>query len=107
MLHKSSLHKLQMAGLAQALNVGDLVSGAHDGERQAGVNTEAVHIYGASAAQAAVTFLFGSGKIEILAQAIQQSGSRIELDLVRFAVHTKCERDHVAGPKVLRSSDLV
>jgi hypothetical protein len=78
MLHERSLHTMQMA---QALNVGDLVSGAHDGERQAGVNTEAVHIYGASTAQAAVTFLFGSGKIEILAQAIQQSGSRIELDL--------------------------
>jgi hypothetical protein len=44
-----------------------------------------------------VTFLFGSGKIDIVAQTIQQSDSLIELDLAGFAVYAKYEPDPVAG----------
>jgi hypothetical protein len=103
MLHKRGLHTMQMAGLAQAFKDDDLVRAAQDGERQAGANTSAVHLYGACAALAVITFLFGSGKIDILAQAIQQSGSGIELDFDGFAVPAKCERGPVAGHRNSRS----
>jgi hypothetical protein len=70
-LDERCLHGMQVAGLAQAFNGGDLVALVHDGQREAGVDAAAVHVDGTGSALAVVTAFLGAGETDGLAQAVE------------------------------------
>jgi hypothetical protein len=67
----------------------------HGGEAEAGIHTSAIDMHGARTALAVVASLFGSGQMEVLAQAIQKSRARIDPQVVLLAVYMKRNRDGI------------
>ena len=66
-LDERGLHGVQVAGLADAFNGGDLVVRVHDGEGEAGVDAAAIDVDGACSALAVVAALLGAGKVRFRA----------------------------------------
>ena len=77
MLHERGLHRVQIAGLAEAFDRRDLVLFMHRGKRQAGVHAAAVDVDRARAALAMIAALLGAGQIRALAQGIEQRRARV------------------------------
>ncbi len=92
-LDEGGLHGVEVAGLADAFDGGDLVGGGrvHEGEGHAGVDASAVDVDGAGSALAVVAALLGAGQVEVLAQAVEQGGARIHIEGVGLAVDSKGE----------------
>jgi hypothetical protein len=67
MLDERGLHRVQMVGLAQTFDRGDLVALVHHRQAEAGIDAHAIHQHGARAALAMVTALLGAGQLQILA----------------------------------------
>ena len=86
MLDEGGLHGVEMVGLADAFDGGDLVVGVHDGEGEAGVDAAAVDVDGAGSALAVVAALLGAGEVEVFAQAVEQGGAGVEAEVVDLAV---------------------
>jgi hypothetical protein len=61
----------------------------HGGEAETGIYAAPIDVHGARTALAMIASLFGSGQMEMLPQAIEQSGARIDPQIVLLAVHTK------------------
>jgi len=90
-LQERHLHRVQDVSLREAFDGSNLAALLHDGERQTGVDADAVNDYGAGAALAVVAAFFGAGEVEVLAKCVQQSDAQIERKMVRFTVDR--ERD--------------
>src|SRR5882757_10009100 len=60
--HKRRLHGMQVTGLAQAFDGGDLVAFVHDCQGEAGVDATAVHVDGTGSALAVVTTFLSTRK---------------------------------------------
>jgi hypothetical protein len=78
MLHKRRLHGMQIIGLSNPFNGGDFIALVHHREREAAVHAAAVHMHRARAALAVITALFCAGKMNPLAQRVEQSGACVE-----------------------------
>jgi hypothetical protein len=89
---------VEMVGLADAFDGGDLVHRVHDGEGEAGVHAAAVDVYRAGAALAVVATFLCARHVQIFPEAIEQRGARVEFQVVLFAVDAKRERDGAFNP---------
>jgi len=87
-LHESLLHGMERAIVLQALNRGDFVSLMSHRQRQAGERTPAVDMDGACAALALIAAFLSAAETEMLAQSVEKSAARIEMERVRFSVDT-------------------
>ena len=87
MLDECCLHRMQRIGSAEAFDGGDRVPIVHHGQGEAGIDAAAVDVDGASAALAMVAALLGACQMQVLAQSVEQSGARVELDLAHRTVH--------------------
>ena len=97
-LDEGSLHGVKIVRLADAFDGGDLVHRVHDGEGEAGVHAAAVDVYGAGAALAVVATLLCAGHVEVFAQAVEQRGARVDVQVVLFAVDAQSDRDCAFNP---------
>src|SRR3984885_9198903 len=87
--HERCLHGVQVSGLAESFDGGDLVPFVHDGQRQTGVDAAAVHVDGAGSALAVVATFLGAGQTDGLAQAVEQRSTRIDVEIELFSVNPK------------------
>src|SRR6266702_4601388 len=92
MLNKSSLHGMQIAGLTEAFDGGDLVTLVHQSKGETAVDAPSIHMHGTRAALAMIAALFCAGKVDPLAQCVEQGRTRIEASqFVFFAVDAKSQ----------------
>src|SRR6267142_1922170 len=82
MTDERGLHRMERAVLCQAFDGGDLVAVMHHRERQAALDALAVHEDGAGAALSLVAALLRAGQRDMLAQRIEQRGTRIEIEVI-------------------------
>ena len=78
-LHKSGLHGMQVAGLANAFDGGDLVALVHHRKREAAVHAATVHVHRAGAALAVIAAFLGAGQMDAFTQRVEQRGARVEV----------------------------
>ena len=91
-LHKGRLHRVQIAGLTDAFDGGDLVALVHHGEGKAAVDAAAVDVDRAGAALAVVAAFLGAGEVDALAEGVEQRGARVEIAQgVVLAVDAQCD----------------
>ena len=69
---------MQCSGRAEAFDGRDLVALVHRGEAEARVDAAAVDVDGAGAALAVVAAFLRAGEVQMLAQAVEQRGARID-----------------------------
>jgi hypothetical protein len=69
------------------------MSTVHDGEAEARVHAPAIDVHRAGTALTVVASLLGAGQDNAFAQAVQQSGSRVETEAVLVAVDAQRERN--------------
>ena len=67
-------------------------------EHQAGAHRDAVEQHGAGAADAVLAAGMGAGEIELVAQAIEQRGARLDLDRVHLAVDVEFNAHGLCSP---------
>ena len=79
MLYEGGLHGVQITGLADAFDGGDLIALVHQGERKAAVYAAAVDVNRAGAALPVIAAFLGAGEVNALAQGVEQSGARVEV----------------------------
>ncbi len=60
-------------------------------KNETGIHPPAIDVHRARAALAVIAPFFRSGEMQMLAQAIEQSGARIDPQVVFLAVHTQCD----------------
>jgi hypothetical protein len=70
----------------------------HGGEAETGIHAPAVDVHSAGPALAMIASLFGSGQIQIFAEAIEKRGARINPEIVLRAVNPKRYRNGVFRP---------
>ena len=100
MFDKSLLHRMQLAGLAQAFDGRDLVALVHDGEAEAAIHAAAVDVDRAGAALAVVAALLGAGELKAIAQGVEERGPRVQsTQHVLLAIDAQ---RHVAGTAAFR-----
>ena len=85
-LDKGGLHGVEVAGLAEAFDGGDLGLLVHGGEGEAAIDAAAVEVDSAGSALAVVAALFCAGEMEGFAEGIEESGAGIDGEGVGFAV---------------------
>jgi hypothetical protein len=78
---------MQMLRLADALDGRDLISGVHHGKREARIYALPVHMHRAGSALTVIASLLRAGQVQVLPQAIQQRGPRIEAKDATLPVH--------------------
>jgi hypothetical protein len=61
----------------------------HGGEAETRIHAAAIDVHRARTALAMIASFFGSGQMQMLAQAIQKSRARIDLKIVLLAVNSK------------------
>jgi hypothetical protein len=93
-LHERGLHGVEVLRRAQPLDGRDAVALVHDRESQAGGYPSPIDDHRARAASALITALLGAGQMQVLAQCVEQGGSRIELKLPACPVYVE---GHVHG----------
>jgi hypothetical protein len=82
---------MEVIGPADAFDGGDLIPEVHDGEGETGVDTAAVDVDGAGSALAVVAALLGTGEIEVLTKAVEESGAGIDLETMVLTVDAEPE----------------
>jgi len=82
---------VQVAGLADTFDGGDLLTLMHNGEGEAGVDASSVYVDGACSALAVVAALFCAGEMQVLSKAVEKSDTRLDGDLVGVPIDV--ERD--------------
>ena len=87
MLDKGLLHGVKITWGAEALDRNDLHALVHDREREAGIDPATVDNDRAGTTLAVVAALLGPGQVQVLAQGVEQGGSRVDLKIVGLAVH--------------------
>src|SRR5437016_3162557 len=78
---------------SQSFNSRDLFSVVHQREVEARKHPPAVHMHGAGAALSVIATFLGSGERHCFANAIKQSGPRIDAKLVVLAVNAQRNGD--------------
>src|SRR5688572_13486886 len=94
-LDERRLHRVELIVLGQPLDCRDLFAFAGRGQRQAGEDAPPVYEHRASTALALITSLLRAGQSESFAQRVQQHDPRIDLQLLRHAVHFERELDQI------------
>ncbi len=99
MLHKCRLHRVQMARLSQSFNRCNLIDrrGMHDRQRQAAIDSAAIHMHRTGSALAMVAAFLSPRKIQVLAQAIEQRRTWIECQSVIRTIDSQCNRYSALG----------
>src|SRR5207237_1095320 len=81
--------------LAHALNCRDLFALVHGGEAKTRIHAPTIDVHRARTALTVIASLFGAGQMQMFTQTIEQSGARIDPQIMLLAVHTKCDRDRI------------
>jgi hypothetical protein len=84
--HKRGLHGMKITRLAEPLDSGDLISLMHYRKRKTRIYPAAVDMDRARAALPVVAPFFGPGQSDVFAEAIEQGGTRIQLELMFGAI---------------------
>jgi hypothetical protein len=93
MLDKRSLHRMQMVRLPDPFDRDNLIRGMHHGERETGVYPAAVDVNCTRTTLAMITTLFGTGKVEIFAKAVEKSGAGIKLKMMILTIDPQFDGD--------------
>jgi hypothetical protein len=70
----------------------------HGGQAETGIHAPTVDMHSAGTALAMIASLFGSGQMQIFAEAIEKRGARIDPEIVLRAVNPKRYRNGVFRP---------
>lgn len=93
MFDERPLHFRKFPVLRQAFDRGDFMALRLDGQFHAGVNRLVVQQHGASAAGRAVTDLFRTGKVGMVAQGIEKRHTWFDVKPERLAIYLKRDRN--------------
>jgi len=85
-LNEGDLHGMEMIGLTDTFDGCDLVVPMHDGEGETGVDSASVGMNRACSALPVVAAFFGAGQRKVLAEAVEQSCTGVELESVGLPV---------------------
>ncbi len=86
------LQRMQCAIRRQSFDGRHVGTVVHDGERETGIDPPPIHQHGARAALAVIASLLGAGKVEMVAQRIEQSRPRRDTKLRVDAVYDQRHR---------------
>ena len=81
MLDQGGLHWVQVVGCTQALDGRDVGAFMHDRERQTRVDAPSLDDHRAGAALTVIAALFAACQMQMLAQRVEQRGSRIAREI--------------------------
>ena len=98
-LNEGDLHGMEMIGLTDTFDGCDLVVPMHDGEGETGVDSASVDMNRACSALPVVAAFFGAGQRKVLAEAVEQSCTGVELESVGLPVDFESE-----GNRTLRKN---
>jgi hypothetical protein len=84
--------------MRQTLDRGDLAAVVLDGQGEAGVDPHAVGEHSARTAGALVTALLGTGQAEPLAERVEQTDPRLDIEGLDGAVHLHPYLGHAIPP---------
>src|SRR5437763_12347105 len=90
-IHEGLLHRMQFAILHQRLNRDDGLALRLNGQHGAGIDGLVVEQHGAGSTLAAVANPFRSGDIEVVAERVEQSYTRLDQNVMRLAVDGQCD----------------
>src|SRR5258708_34202678 len=107
MRNERSLHRMKISRLSEPLDGGDFIVLVHDGKAEARVHATAIDVHSAGSALAVVTALLCARQLRAFAQAIQQSGARIDLEAEQLAVHTQSNWDGIGNLPLIRICNLL
>src|SRR5215469_13050688 len=84
--HKGGLHGMKITRLAETFDGGDLISLMHYRERETRIHPASVDMDRTRSALPVVTPFFGAGYSNVLAEAIEQGCTRIQLEFMLTAI---------------------
>ena len=84
--YKRGLHGMKIARLAEPFDSGDLIALMHHRKRKTRIYPAPVDMDGAGAALPVVAPFFTPGQSDVLAEAIEQGGTRIQPELMFSAI---------------------
>jgi hypothetical protein len=82
---------MEMIGLTDAFDCGDLVIPMHDGEGEARVDAATVDVDRACSALTVITAFFRAGQGKVLAEAVEQGSTRVKSERVGLSVDLEIE----------------
>jgi hypothetical protein len=88
---------MQIFQLPKTFHRRDLIALVHRRETQTRIHTAPINVHGARTALAMIASLFRSCQIQVLSQAIEKSGARIDPQIIFLAVYTKRDWDRILG----------
>ncbi len=85
-LDKRRLHRVQIAGLSQALDRRHVVTIMHHGKREARVDAASTDQYGAGPALTVIATLLGSGQGKVFAQCVEKGRAIVNIEVSDLSV---------------------
>ena len=97
MLKERRLNGMKFTVFLEALNGCDFIPLMHDGESQARIDSAPIHVDGAGTALAVVAAFFRAEKMKIFAKGIEQSYTRLKLQLMFCPIDSQRHGHGVRG----------
>src|SRR5689334_4285113 len=92
-IHESQRHRMGLGGRSDPFNGLDILALRVNRERGAAIHHLAIHNDSARAACTPVAYALGAGKIQAIAQSVAERDTRLDRQLLLFAVNLERDGD--------------